>query len=308
VEVRAPDELTLVTAPALGRAVARVLRERPGVVWLNLEPAKTLDPAGLAVVADAVDRARAAGVACVVFPSAVVYRGLFQVGLIDALPLDKRRAWERGDADTVVEVEGSRPDDGGLSGSGLRLVRPTPDDLPLLGSWARDDQLTRMVGSQLLHLARHFGPHDPDFVTGCLGSATSLMLLIHPAAPAAPAVGFVRLYNVDLAQRFAFLETVIAPAPRRRTAWGIEASRLVVRYAVAALGLHRIEAKVYADNAPCINALRRHGFTLEGRLREAHGRDGRRSDILIFGILEREIRAGLPGGAPDLSPWRDEPA
>lgn len=309
VEVRGPDELTLATAPALARVVTRVLHERPSIVWLNLEPAKAVDAVGLAVAAQAVSRIGAHAAQCVVFPSAVVYRGLFHVGLVDRLPLDKRRAWERGVADTVVQVGAGVPSDGDvLIGSSFRLARPTWDDLPLLEAWAHEDKLTQMVGSRLLELGHHFGTHDPDFVAGCLGSPTSLMLLVQPTAPAARAVGFVRLYNVDLGQRFAFLETVIAPAPRRRTAWGIEASRLVVRYAVAALGLHRIEAKVYAANVPCINALRRHGFTLEGRLREAHIRDGRQSDILIFGILEREVSAGLSGNAPDLTFWRDEPA
>lgn len=309
VEVRAPDELTLATAPAVAHAVSRLLRQRPAVLWLNLESAKVVDAVGLAVVAQAVNRADANGARCVVFPSAVIYRALFQVGLLDQLPIDKRRAGERGSADVVSEVEEAASPSGGLLvGSNLRLAQPTWDDLRLLDAWAHHEALAQMVGSPLLELCRHFGPYDPDFVAACLASPTSLMFLVHSAGSTAPAVGFVRLYNVNLGQRFAFLETVIAPPRRRRTAWGIEASRLVARYAVDALGLHRIETKVYADNVLCINALRRHGFTLEGRLREAHVHEGRRSDVLVFGILEPEIRAGLPGDVPAMPLWRDEPA
>ncbi|HEU4370781.1 MAG TPA: GNAT family N-acetyltransferase [Methylomirabilota bacterium] len=309
VEVQGPDELTLATAPALGQAVARLLRERPSILWLNLEAAKVVDAVGLAVVAQAVHRAGATGARCVVFPSHTVYRGLFQVRLLDHLPIDKRQAWERGTADVVVEVEGTPPSLGAVPvGPGLRLARPTWDDLRLLETWAHDAGLGRMVGSQLLELGRHFGAYDPDFVAACLASPTSLMFLVHPLASSAPVAGFVRLYGINLGQRLAFLETVIAPPRRRRTAWGVEASRLMARYAIDALGLHRLETKVYADNVPCVNALRRHGFTLEGRLRGAHVRGGRRSDVLVFGIVEPEIRAGLPGDVPRMTLWPDERA
>jgi RimJ/RimL family protein N-acetyltransferase len=309
VEVRGPDELTLATARALAHAVSRVLRDRPCAVWLNVEATKVVDPVGLAVIAQCCTRVSAGLAECAVFPSTVVYRGLFQVGLLERLPIDKRRAWEREAADVVVEVEAvepsrSRP----LAGLGIRLAPPSWDDLPLLDSWARDETLGRLVGSPLLQMCRHFGPYDPDLVASVLAAPTSLTFLVHPLASSAPAVGFVRLYGVNLDQRFAFLETAIAPVPRRRTAWGVQASRLLARYAVDALGLHRIETKVYADNLLCINALRRHGFALEGRLREAHVREGCRSDVLVFGILEPEIRGGLSRDVPDLTLWRDEPA
>ena len=308
-EVRGPDELTLATAPAIAQAVVRLLRERPSVVWLTLEDVKVVDAAGLAAVAQAVERVLASGSRCVVFPSGVVFRGLFQAGLLDHVPVDKRRAWEREIADVIVDIDNAplatgRP----LLGGGVRLARPTWDDLRMLEGWAHDRDLADKVGSQLLDQCRHFGPHHPEFVAGCLGSPTSLVLLVHPIAAGAPAIGFARLYGVNLGQGFAFLETVITPTRGRRIAWGIEASRLVLQYAVEAVGLHRIETKVYADNVLCINALRRHGFTLEGRLREARAHAGRRTDILVFAMLAPQIRAGLTDAVADMTLWPREPA
>lgn len=310
VEVLGPEELTLSSAQAMVEAVSRQLREEPRTLWLNLERTKVVDVVGLAVVAQTVSRAWAHGTICVVFPSAVVYRGLFRAGLLDLLPVDKRRAWERGIPEAVIEVDAcASPSDALASSPHVRLALPTWDELRRLEQWARDDKLAHMVGSELLRLCRDFGPDDPDFLAEALASPTSLTLLIHPAAPDAEPVGFVRLYHIDLGQRFAFLETVIAPTRGRRPAWGIEASRLLCGYAVEALGLHRIETKVYADNLLSINALRHHGFTLEGRLREAHEHERQRSDILVFGVLAPEIRAELAGdGFPDMGLWRDEPA
>ena len=73
---RGPDELTQATAPAVAEAVTCLLRERPAGLSLSLETTKVVDPVGLAVVAQAVDRATARGIRCRVVPSGVVFRGL----------------------------------------------------------------------------------------------------------------------------------------------------------------------------------------------------------------------------------------
>jgi RimJ/RimL family protein N-acetyltransferase/anti-anti-sigma regulatory factor len=303
-EIRGPRELTHATAPAVAQAVTRLLCERPGGLSLDLETTKVVDPAGLAVVAQAVDRATALGIRCHVVASGVVFRGLFQTGLLDVVPVAERGGWERDTADVVVEIDDvalapGRP----LIGDGVRLVRPAWDDLRLLDRWAHDADLAGQIGSRLLEQCRHFGPHDPEFVASCLGSATSLLLLVHPAATGTPPVGFVRLHGVHLGQRSAFLETVLGSTRGRRPTWGIEATRLLLRYAVDALGLYRIETKVHASGMVCTDALRRHGFRLEGRLRQARRQAGRRTDILVFGVLEPEIRARRAGSFADLTLW-----
>jgi len=75
-----------------------------------------------------------------------------------------------------------------------------------------------------------------------------------------------------------------------RAGWGIEASRLALSWAMDTLEIRRVEAKVFAYNVISINALRRNGFQQEGTLREAKTYGGQRWDILIFSILESEMR------------------
>src|SRR5207237_7178897 len=104
-------------------------------------------------------------------------------------------------------------------------------------------------------------------------------------------VGFLRLYGIQLAQGFAFLETVMATREAVRRGWGISASRLLLAWACDVLRLHRIEAKVYAYNTLSINSLRRNGFQQEGVLREARTYDGQRWDVHVFSILDAEMRA-----------------
>jgi RimJ/RimL family protein N-acetyltransferase len=167
-----------------------------------------------------------------------------------------------------------------------------------------------MLASRLLYRCRHLGAYDADFVAQVTADPTSLTALIIPAGSERP-VGFVRLYQINLVERFAFLETAVADVRSMRRGWGIAASRLLLSYAMDVLDLQRVEAKVYAYNVLSINSLVRNGFVREGCLRQARDYDGRRWDLLVFGILREEMAAqrrrdGLerialwPSAAPDV--------
>jgi len=295
VEIRVPGELTHRTASMAARLIWEQLAMAPPRLWLNVESVKSVDAVGLAVLAQATARASAAGTTTTIFPSPIVYNALFASGLLDRLPTDKRRATERPEPDRIVEVDAPRSVEFLAQTPRLGLRPPTWEELRLLNQWAHDAALDELVGSQLLAMCRHLGPYHPDFVTEAMASPIALTLLVQPRHPGAEPVGFVRLYGVNLDQRFLFLETTIAQPRGRRVAWGIEATRLACAYSVEALGIERIETKVYAYNTLSANSLKRNGFTLEGTLRQARMHGGRRWDILVFGILEPEIRDALAG-------------
>jgi hypothetical protein len=295
VEIRVPEELTHRTASMAARLIWEQLAMAPPALWLNVESVKQIDVVGLAVIAQAVARASAAGTTTTIFPSPIVYNALFASGLLDRLPTDKRRAGQRPEPDRVLEVEAPRSVEFVAQTRRLGLRPPTWEELRLLNQWAHDMALDQLVGSQLLAMCRHLGPYHPDFVTEAMASPIALTLLVQPLHAGAEPVGFVRLYNVNLDQRFLFLETAIAEPRGRRIAWGIEATRLACAYSVEALGIERIETKAYAYNTLSVNCLKRNGFTLEGTLRQARMHGGRRWDILVFSALEPEIRDALAG-------------
>jgi hypothetical protein len=304
VEIRVPEELTHRTASLAARLIWEQLAMAPPSLWLNVESVKQIDVVGLAVLAQATARASAAGTATTIFPSPIVYNALFASGLLDRLPTDKRRAGQRPEPDRVLEVEPPRSVEFVAQTRRLGLRPPTWEELRLLNQWAHDGALDELVGSQLLAMCRHLGPYHPDFVTEAMASPIALTLLVQPHAAGVEPVGFVRLYNVNLDQRFLFLETTIAQPRGRRIAWGVEATRLACAYAVEALGIERVETKVYAYNTLSVNCLTRNGFTLEGRLRQARMHGGRRWDILVFSALEPEIRDELAGdGFAAMSFW-----
>lgn len=295
--------LTCATVAGFCRAVEAALDGNPPQLLLSLEEVKHADAVGLAALLQTVRNARERGVSCTILPSAVVYRALLRAELLDELPLQGQ-----GGGAELSEVAEAVLDDSALkpvaAHGRIVLRQPAWDELGLFAQWANEPLLDQMVGSPLLYHCRHTGPYHPEFVARALYDPTALTLLIQSAEAGARPVGFVRLHGIHLVERFAFVETALGDAGSLRRGWGVEATRLALSYAMDALELHRVEAKVYAYNVLSINALRRNGFALEGALREARGYDGRRWDVLVFSILEPEMRQQRARDAiPPMSPW-----
>lgn len=287
-EVRVHEVLTGATAGPLCLAVEHELAAGVARLTLNLESVKAMDVLGLAAVHQSVELARLLEVPVAIVPSAEVGRALLVAQLVDELPLAATAARASRSVD-VQAPDGARPCL--VRGTRVALRQPAWDDLPRFAGWAENPLLERMVGSEFLYRCRHLGAYHPDVVALALGDATSLTALVEPLGTGGTPVGFVRLFNIRLVERFGFLEVAVADARSLHRGWGIEASRLLVAYAMEALGIHRVEAKVYAYNVLSINALRRNGFQQEGVLRRVKTWEGQRWDLLVFSILEDEMAA-----------------
>jgi RimJ/RimL family protein N-acetyltransferase/anti-anti-sigma regulatory factor len=287
--VRVHGDLTLAVAPALCRAVAAALHAGTRSVGIDVRGAKEADVVGLASLLQCSAAAERAGAACAVVAEEPLRAAVLAARLFEEIPFVTALAEADGAAH---EIDAPR-----LSGDAALLARtpriglrrPRWEDLALFERWADDRCLEEMVGSELLYRCRHLGAYHPDFVREVLASPTALTVVVEPlATPGAP-VGFVRLYDIRLADGIGFLETVVATGESLRKGWGVEASRLLLAYAVDVLGMQRVEAKAYSYNVLSANALRRNGFRQEGVLRAAHRYQGQRWDILVFSILADEM-------------------
>jgi len=87
-----------------------------------------------------------------------------------------------------------------------------------------------------------------------------------------------------------FLELGIGAAEERRKGYGTQALRLLLRFAFAELNLFRVSAIVPEYNEGAIALLKKFGFVQEVCRRQSLERDGRRWDLLIFGLLNDEWR------------------
>lgn len=70
--------------------------------------------------------------------------------------------------------------------------------------------------------------------------------------------------------------------------YGTDAMKLVLRFAFAELGLHRVSLDVFDYNPRGIKSYEKAGFQLEGRVREMILRDGQRADVFFMGVLRED--------------------
>ena len=102
-------------------------------------------------------------------------------------------------------------------------------------------------------------------------------------------VGSVALFDLDLLSRRAQLGMLLGPDFRGQ-GLGRDAIAVVLRYAFAHRGLHRVALEVLADNEPAVRCYRACGFVEEGRLRDDAWVDGRFVDQLRMAVLSTDPR------------------
>lgn len=162
-------------------------------------------------------------------------------------------------------------------------------DLDYISEWAEDPFLERMVGSDFLRAFKHVYDKEPPFYDAVLTDPTQVVLVVMAKEGWTKPLGLVRLFNIHLLEGYAFLEAMITDQKALRKGYGVEAGELISCYGMDILGLHRIEAKVYAYNHLSINSLKRHGFRQEGILRKAGYQGGEYCDVVVLGILKEEL-------------------
>ncbi len=272
---------------------------------LDLTDVRAVDIVGLAALHQAHRLAGLFGIRLVLRAGPLVHRALLDAELLD--DVDAELIEDRPSPPPLAEttLDHAVPF---LARTGrLGLRRPTYKELALFGHWAEEPLLDQMVGSELLYRCRHLGAYHPDFVRLVFADPASLTVLVEPLQPPHEPIGFLRLYNVRLAQEFAFLESAIADLRFLRRGWGVDSTRFLLAYGFDVLGLRRIEAKVYAYNVISSNSLLRGGFEREGVLRQARVYEGQRWDIFVYGILEDEMREQRKKEQfPAMSLWGDE--
>jgi RimJ/RimL family protein N-acetyltransferase len=80
----------------------------------------------------------------------------------------------------------------------------------------------------------------------------------------------------------------IGSAEDRCQGYGSQALKMLVRFGFAELNLFRLTAYVPEYNQAAIALLKKYGFVEEVRRRQALEREGRRWDLLVFGLLKDE--------------------
>lgn len=101
-------------------------------------------------------------------------------------------------------------------------------------------------------------------------------------------IGKAVINHIEWSNGNGWIELGIGSAEDRRKGLGTQAARMLLRFAFAELNLFRVTARVPEYNQAAIALLKKFGFNEEVRRRQALERDGRRWDLLVFGLLKDE--------------------
>ncbi|GAB3434861.1 GNAT family protein [Phycicoccus ginsengisoli] len=172
----------------------------------------------------------------------------------------------------------------------LVVLRPfAEDDLAAIAGAIADPEVGRLTGS--VHSGDEAGsPPDEALLRDWYGSRAEqedrLDLAVVDRATGR-VVGEAVLNEWEEENASCNFRILLGPDGRDR-GLGTEATRLVLRHAFEALGLHRVSLEVYAFNPRARRAYEKVGFVREGVRRDALRFDGEWVDAVLMSVLDHE--------------------
>lgn len=101
-------------------------------------------------------------------------------------------------------------------------------------------------------------------------------------------LGRAAVQGIEWTNGNCLIQVDIGSVQDRGKGFGTQAMQMLLRFVFAELNLFRATARVQEYNDAAIALMRRFGFVEEVRRRQALERDGRRWDLVVFGLLRDE--------------------
>ena len=174
-------------------------------------------------------------------------------------------------------------------GNTVRLRELREEDLPLLVEWLNSADVASTQSTGPIH-PKPTTDASAIFTNFSTNRGADIGLSIVRLSDD-ELVGHLMLYGVDPKDRCGTVSVMIGP-PHQRSGCGKDALTLLVGYAFAELGLHRLELSVNSFNAAGLKLYGSLGFVEEGRRRKAIYRAGAWHDHVIMGLLASEWSEG----------------
>ncbi len=174
-----------------------------------------------------------------------------------------------------------------LSGEKVRLTAVTSTDLSTLARWWADSDFLRHYDSLPAY------PKTEDQLARRVDSGQdgrdNFLFAIRPLG-AEEIIGLFELDGIIWSHRTSGLSIGIGSPEHRRQGFAADAMRLGLNFAFNELNLYRVYLSVFSYNEAAIALYEKLGFTREGVYREHLERDGRRFDMIHYGLLRHEWR------------------
>jgi RimJ/RimL family protein N-acetyltransferase len=171
------------------------------------------------------------------------------------------------------------------TGKLVRLTRVEEKDAETLAEWSKEATLGRMLNqapvrplspAQIRKQLEHFERDEKE----------SYYYHIRPLGEDR-LVGWGRIYWILWPSQIGAVQMAIGPSEQKK-GYGSDAFSLLLRFAFDELNLHRLAAILPEYNVDGAQFLKKFCFSEEVRRREVIFRDGRRWDMLHFGLLRSE--------------------
>lgn len=172
-----------------------------------------------------------------------------------------------------------------LAGRRLRLAALRKDDAATMSAWTEDIGYLRLEDTNTaVPLSVEQAEEELDSLHNGFDSlAFGIRTLDDDRL-----IGSLGFFDIEWANRVAWLGMGIGDRAYWGQGYGAEALSLALRYGFGEMNLHRVSLSVIADNARAVALYEKAGFQREGAFREYGERDGRRYDLILYGLLRRE--------------------
>jgi len=101
-------------------------------------------------------------------------------------------------------------------------------------------------------------------------------------------IGKAVIQRIEWANGNCSLRVGIGSGDDQRKGYGTQALKMLLRFAFAELNMFRVTANIAEYNVGAIALAQKFGFVEEVRRRQSLEREGRRWDLLVFGLLKDE--------------------
>ncbi|MGH6661893.1 MAG: GNAT family N-acetyltransferase [Rhodospirillales bacterium] len=160
----------------------------------------------------------------------------------------------------------------------LRNVR-IEDATDIYAAWMNDPEVVRYTESRF---TRHTLVSLRRFIETVIARPNALFLAII-VKPDGRHIGNIKLDAIDSQHGTAEVGIIIGDKNYWGRGYGSEAIDLLASYAFGALGLRKLTAGIYVNNADSIRSFERAGFVVEAVLKDHCISDGKTVDVLRIG-------------------------
>lgn len=182
-----------------------------------------------------------------------------------------------------------------FAGRLVRLVAPDPEkDPPIVADWTNDAEYQQLLSTRPAR--PRSAARVKRFTQQMLGDEPEPKPTEYPFAirvlESGQLIGGLELEFPAWAHRDAWLAIGLGDRAYWGRGYGTDAMRLALRYAFGELNLERVSLNTFGYNERALHVYLKVGFRVEGSLRQALLRSGRRWDLIFMGILREEWNGG----------------